>query len=88
MKKRELEERAEEERLHREERLFGEQRQQKDFWEVDEGAKKLRRHHVKKRKGAFNPSGSKRHPFWSCFARRKPEVCEEARQQRPGRGSD
>ena len=59
----ELEERAEEERLHREERLFGEQRQQKDFWEVDDGAKKLRRHHVKKRKGAFNPSGSKDIPF-------------------------
>ncbi len=59
----EKEEREEaEERLRR--KMFCEEEERlRDFWEVDVEKKKLRRHHAKKRKNAFNPSGSKDMPF-------------------------
>ena len=36
---------------------------QKDFWEVDEEKKILRRHHLRKRRAAYNPAGSKDIPI-------------------------
>ena len=36
---------------------------EKDFWQVDVEGKVLRRHHLKKRKGVYNPAGAKDIPF-------------------------